>query len=100
MKKALSVYRNFNKKVSTPDLVEHLRAQIKEKPLFNKEGNFKIFYAVQTSVKPPSFQIFVNHKELLNDSYMRFLQKSIREKFNFDGIPFKLEAKNRERKEK
>ncbi|OHD12573.1 MAG: ribosome biogenesis GTPase Der [Spirochaetes bacterium GWB1_36_13] len=100
MKKALSVYRNFNKKVSTPDLVEHLRAQIKEKPLFNKEGNFKIFYAVQTGVKPPSFQIFVNHKELLNDSYMRFLQKSIREKFNFDGIPFKLEAKNRERKEK
>jgi GTP-binding protein len=52
----------------------------------------------QVAVKPPSFVIFVNDKELMHFSYQRYLENKIRESFGFKGTSLKFFV--RERKER
>ena len=52
----------------------------------------------QVAVKPPTFVIFVNDKELMHFSYTRYLENKIREAFGFRGTSLKFII--RERKEK
>ena len=58
----------------------------------------KIFYMTQVGVKPPTFVIFVNDKELMHFSYTRYIENKIREAFGFKGTPLRFII--RERKEK
>jgi len=52
----------------------------------------------QVSIKPPTFILFINDKELMHFSYTRYIENQIREAFGFKGTPIRLIA--RERKEK
>ena len=51
----------------------------------------------EVSVKPPTFVIFVNDKELAHFSYIRYIENKLREAFGFKGTPLKFII--RERKE-
>lgn len=66
-------------------------------PPSDKGRRLKIFYTTQVSVRPPAFVIFVNDKELMHFSYLRYLENKIREAFGFEGTPLKFYV--RERKE-
>lgn len=57
----------------------------------------RIYYTTQVAVKPPTFVIFVNDKELMHFSYTRYLENRIRETFGFRGTALKFII--RERKE-
>ena len=54
----------------------------------------------QVSVKPPTFVIFVNDKELMHFSYTRYLENKIREAFGFRGTSLKFFIRERKEKEK
>ena len=41
----------------------------------------------QVSVKPPTFVLFVNDKELLHFSYKRYIENQMRDAFGFVGTP-------------
>lgn len=56
----------------------------------DKGKRLKVFYATQASVKPPTFIIFVNSKELMHFSYLRYLENKIRENFGFEGTPIRF----------
>ena len=64
----------------------------------DKGKRLKIYYMTQVAVKPPSFVIFVNDKELMHFSYQRYLENKIRESFGFKGTSLKFFV--RERKER
>ena len=64
----------------------------------DKRKRLKLYYITQVAVKPPSFVIFVNNKELMHFSYTRYLENKIREAFGFRGTALKFFI--RERKEK
>ena len=66
-------------------------------PPMEKGKHLKILYATQVKVKPPTFVIFVNDKELMHFSYTRYLENRIRETFGFRGTALKFII--RERKE-
>ena len=68
-----------------------------QQPPSDKGKRLKIFYTTQVAVKPPTFVIFVNDKELMNFSYTRYLENKIREAFGFKGTSLKFII--RERKE-
>ena len=68
-----------------------------QQPPSDKGKRLKIFYVTQVAVKPPTFVIFVNDKELMHFSYVRYLEKKIRESFGFKGTSLKFII--RERKE-
>ena len=67
-------------------------------PPTDKGKRLRLFYITQVSVKPPTFVIFVNDKELMHFSYTRYIENKIREAFGFRGTPLKFII--RERKEK
>ena len=68
-----------------------------QQPPSDKGKRLKIFYVTQIAVKPPTFVIFVNDKELMHFSYVRYLENKIRESFGFKGTSLKFII--RERKE-
>jgi GTP-binding protein len=56
-------------------------------PPSDKGKRLKIYYMTQIGVKPPTFVLFINDKELAHFSYIRYLENHIRKNFNFDGTP-------------
>lgn len=68
-----------------------------QQPPSDKGKRLKIYYATQVSVKPPTFVIFVNDRQLMHFSYTRYLENKIRDTFGFKGTSLKFII--RERKE-
>ncbi len=75
-----------------------MEAVAMQQPPSDKGKRLKIFYTTQVAVKPPTFVIFVNDKELMHFSYTRYLENRIRDAFGFTGTALKFFI--RERKEK
>ncbi len=93
------VIQNQNMRIATGVLNEILTEAVAlQQPPSDKGKRLKIFYLTQVSVKPPTFVIFVNDKELMHFSYTRYLENKIREAFGFKGTSLKFIT--RERKEK
>ena len=67
-------------------------------PPTDKGKRLRIYYITQVSIKPPTFVLFVNSKDLAHFSYIRYIENKLREAFNFDGTPIRIIV--RERKEK
>ena len=70
-----------------------------QQPPSDKGHRLKIFYATQVAVKPPTFVIFVNDRELMHFSYTRYLENKIREAFGFRGTALKFIIRERKEKE-
>ena len=66
-----------------------------QQPPSDRGGRLKIFYVTQVAVKPPTFVIFVNDKELMHFSYTRYLENRIRDAFGFEGTPLKFIIRER-----
>ena len=70
-----------------------------QQPPSDKGKRLKLYYITQVSVKPPTFVIFVNDKELMHFSYTRYLENKIREAFGFRGTSLKFIIRERKEKE-
>lgn len=93
------VIENQTMRVATGVLNEiMMEAVAMQQPPSDKGKRLKLYYITQVSVKPPTFVIFVNDKELMHFSYTRYLENKIREAFGFRGTSLKFFV--RERKEK
>ncbi|MCR5223411.1 MAG: ribosome biogenesis GTPase Der [Lachnospiraceae bacterium] len=66
-----------------------------QQPPSDKGRRLKLFYMTQVSVKPPTFVVFVNDKELMHFSYTRYLENRIREAFGFRGTPLRFIIRER-----
>jgi len=53
----------------------------------------KVMYALQGATDPPTFTLFVNRE--LPATYLRYLERSIREAFDFGSTPIKLRVRKR-----
>lgn len=92
------VIQNNSMRVATGVLNEILaEAVAMQQPPYDKGKRLKLYYMTQVSVKPPTFVIFVNDKELMHFSYTRYLENRIRDAFGFQGTALKFII--RERKE-
>lgn len=93
-----AVIENCSLRVQTGVLNEIVaEATAMQQPPSDKGKRLKIFYVTQVAVKPPTFVIFVNDKQLMHFSYTRYLENQIRDTFGFKGTPLKFII--RERKE-
>ncbi len=92
------VIQNQNLRIATGVLNEILmEATALQQPPSDKGKRLKLYYITQVSIKPPTFVIFVNNKELMHYSYTRYIENKIREAFGFSGTSLKFII--RERKE-
>lgn len=93
------VIENQTLRIATGVLNEIMtEAVAMQQPPSDKGKRLKLYYITQVAVKPPTFVIFVNNKELMHFSYTRYLENKIREAFGFRGTSLKFFI--RERKEK
>lgn len=70
-------------------------ATVMQQPPSDKGKRLKIFYTTQVSVKPPTFVIFVNDKELMHFSYQRYIENKLREAFGFVGTSLRFIIRER-----
>lgn len=92
------VNENHSMRIATGVLNEIMAEAVAlQQPPSDKGKRLRLYYITQVSVKPPTFVIFVNDKELMHFSYTRYIENQIREAFGFRGTPLKFFI--RERKE-
>ena len=92
----IKVHENYNKRVPTGVLNEIIsEAVLLNNPPQDKGRRLKIFYAAQVSVGPPVFCFYVNDTKLTHFSYTRYLENTIRNSFDFEGVPLVFVYKNR-----
>ena len=94
------VQENHSMRVSTGVLNEIMsEAVAMQQPPSDKGKRLRLYYITQVCVKPPTFVIFVNDKELMHFSYTRYIENQIRETFGFKGTPLKFIIRERKDKE-
>lgn len=83
-----TVSQNQNLRISTGVLNDVLyEATAMNQPPSDKGKPLRIYYMTQVSVKPPTFILFVNDKELMHFSYLRYIENQMRDAFGFKGTP-------------
>ncbi len=96
-----AVIENQTLRVATGVLNEIMtEAVAMQQPPSDKGKRLKLYYITQVSVKPPTFVVFVNDKELMHFSYTRYLENKIREAFGFKGTSLKFFIRERKEKER
>ncbi|MBQ2880266.1 MAG: ribosome biogenesis GTPase Der, partial [Anaerotignum sp.] len=83
-----TVHHNHALRISTGVLNEVLiEATAMQQPPSDKGRQLRLYYMTQVSVKPPTFVIFVNERELFHFSYRRYIENQLRDAFGFVGTP-------------
>lgn len=94
------VIANQSMRVGTGVLNEILAEAVAlQQPPSDKGKRLKLFYITQVAIKPPTFVIFVNDKELMHFSYTRYIENKIRDTFGFKGTSLKFIIRERKDKE-
>lgn len=95
-----TVIENQTLRVQTGVLNEIMtEAVAMQQPPSDKGKRLKLYYITQVSVKPPTFVIFVNDKELMHFSYTRYIENRIRDAFSFRGTSLRFIIRERKEKE-
>ena len=94
------VRQNQTLRVATGVLNEIMTEAVAlQQPPSDKGKRLRLYYITQVAVKPPTFVIFVNDKNLMHFSYTRYIEDKIREAFGFKGTSLKFIARERSGKE-
>ena len=95
-----AVLENCTLRIATGVLNEIMsEAVAMQQPPSDRGHRLKLYYITQVAVKPPTFVIFVNDKELMHFSYTRYLENRIRDAFGFGGTSLKFIIRERKEKE-
>jgi GTP-binding protein len=89
------VENQYNFRVKTSVLNRVFQEAIYNKSVSSKKGDLRIYFISQVAVKPPVFALFVNKKEKIVESYLKYLENQLRENFGFEGVPLKFKIKER-----
>ena len=80
----------YHRKIPTRD-VNRIIAEAQQKQPAG--GGARVLFAVQGSIDPPTFTLFVNRE--LPQPYIRYLERSIREAFQFGSTPLKMRVRKK-----
>lgn len=88
---AVKVYHNRIQKIPTSKLNEVMLPIIAATPPPAIKGKFiKIKFITQLPTHAPSFALFCNLPQYINDPYKRFVENKLRENFDFNGVPIQV----------
>ena len=87
-KMAIEVQKEREKRISTGLLNKVINEAFDLNPPTSIKGKLlKIYYSTQAKINPPTFVIFINNKDLIQEHYKRYINKKLRENFGFKGVP-------------
>lgn len=78
-------------RISTGELNQFIEKTIqKQHPPMIQGKRLRIYYMTQVSSKPPTFVMFINHKELIHPTYLKYMINQLRDRYKFTGLPIRL----------
>jgi len=88
-------------RVQTSQLNELLHRVLSQTTPPSRRGKrLQMYYLTQARTAPPQFVFFVNRPDLANPAFERFLERKIRETFDFEGTPIRVVLRSRRALEK
>jgi len=94
-------YEFTNKRIATNLLNKVILEALSLNPPPSQKGKrLRIYYSTQASVAPPTFILFVNNKDILTQSYERYIENKLRESFGFFGTPIRIVIREKLKEEK
>jgi GTP-binding protein len=97
---AQSLHKQASRRFGTGDLNRVLRHALEAAPPPQRQNRrAKIYYATQAAVNPPTFVLFTNGPQLLDNTYHRYLVKTFRDQLGFNDVPIKLILRARRRED-
>lgn len=88
--------RNWEARIQTSQLNEFLHRVLAQSPPPTRRGKrLQMYYLTQARTAPPHFVFFVNRPSLADPAYERFLERKIRESFEFEGTPIRISLRSR-----
>ena len=91
MEKAMEVYQNKTKKITTSKLNEVMQKEIEKYPPPADRGKYiNIKYMIQLPTPSPTFVFFSSNPKHVKDPYLRYLENRMRENFDFSGVPITI----------
>jgi GTP-binding protein len=96
----MKVAANLDRRVSTAKLNTIVRdAVLAHPPPISAGRPLKIYYCTQAAAHPPLFIFHCNDPDLVQSSYKRFIENTLRTNFDFEGVPLSFEFRERTRVE-
>ena len=92
MAAVVKIYTRWNSRVPTAPLNKWFADVTSDypPPLGKNKRRIKLRYITQAKIRPPSFFIFSSNPEGLPESYLRYLTNSLRDTFDFGGVPIRI----------
>lgn len=86
------VYASWRMRIPTSKLNRFLEEAVYlSPPPSDKRGRrLKIYFMSQRRESPPTFELSVNHEELVKEGYLAYLERKLREAFGFEGTPIRF----------
>lgn len=94
-RKIEEAFGNFRRRIPTGVLNRTAAAFLYSVPIPSERGRNRAFYMTQVGVMPPSFAVFVKDRGGVPESFTRFLQNRVRDRFGFDGSPIRIVYRER-----
>ena len=92
------VYANSKKRITTHQLNKFVASALQRNhPPMIMGKRLRIYYMAQVEIDPPRFVLFVNHPNLMTDSYKKYLYNQFREEYGFTGVPILIHLKGKEK---
>ncbi len=92
-----TVYGNYMRQIPTSTL-NKLLTELREfgHTVTQRNKTLRLRYATQTRTAPPGFTFFANHPQLVDDNFRRYLERRMREAFDFTGTPIVLKFRSKD----
>lgn len=89
---AMEIDKRRGQRISTSDLNRWLREMVdKHPPAGLKNRAPKLNYMTQEDDNPiPAFKVFGSHTKFLHWGYKRYLERNLRERYDYEGTPVQL----------
>lgn len=93
------IHANSRRRIPTHELNARLEEWVgKKPPTMARNRRPKVRFMTQTGVQPPTFTMFVNDPTLFHFSYKRYIMNRLREAYDFEGTPIKLQLRQNKTK--
>ena len=91
-----SVLENQRRKISTSSLNKFIENSLqKYHPPMIRGKRLRVYYLTQKDISPPRFILFINHKDLMTKTYMRYLINQLRKTFDLQGVSLVFDMRDK-----
>ncbi len=90
-----TVLEEYQKRIATAELNRLFSEKLSDVVLSSGGKELRFYYITQVSIAPPTFVLFVNDESAIKPHHLKFVDKLIREAFNFKFTPIEIKIKQR-----